>query len=125
VRRARPFAAALVVALLVACASGGKAPREGAANAFDGQAFDTLLVAQAALEQAKAEVKTRDEALAVNKVIAAYNTAEASFRVYHHAATSGGNPSTVELAAQLAGVVADVAALVRLFHPPEIPEVEP
>jgi hypothetical protein len=107
-RRARVPVAAIVLLLLVGCASGGGgALRPGAANAFDAIVYDTLLVAQAAIEQAKSEAVTRDEALAVNLVIHAYNAAERSYRIYHEAAKSG--PTDIAtIAVQLAALIEQV-----------------
>lgn len=116
------YAPCLAVALVVAaCASGGVRP--GAANAIDSQVYGALLVAQAGIEEAKGLASTADEVLAVNQVIATYNALEASYRLYHHVAITGGSPDTGTLVADVASLVARVGELMVRLKPPG--EAEP
>ena len=86
----------------------------GQINAFDGAAYDSLIVAQASLTQASTMVAT-DPTLAkfkpqVNQAIAAYNTAQAAYKVYHLAGTPTPD-QTAALQTQLADVVGQVSKL--------------
>lgn len=63
--------------MLAACAA-----TTPAASDYERETYRALLAAQAAIEAAKAEAVTRDEVLAVNSVIAIYNVAEGSFRLW-------------------------------------------
>lgn len=89
--------------------------RLGAINAFDIRAYDTLLVAQAAIEQAKAQASTKAEVLAVNAVVASYNLAYSAYESWRAAARAAGGapPDAATLDAQIAAVVADVAEVVK------------
>jgi hypothetical protein len=73
-----------------------------------------LRSAQAALEQAKAQVGSNPAPAirtAVNVALAAYNTAEKSYQTYHQLALSGANPDATGLQRDVAAVIANVAAL--------------
>jgi len=75
-----------------ACASkSGTTPpppsHPGAVNAFDSTAYDALVSAQAAIEQAKVGIPQSQKAL-LNKIITGYNKAESAYVAYHTLALS-------------------------------------
>ena len=80
----------LVVAVLstAACAAHYK-PHPGALNAADSAAYDTLLVAEAAIDQARAENQTRPLSAqakeALNTLIDSYNVARTAWLTYRGA----------------------------------------
>jgi len=126
-----PFAGALLVGLLAlpiafsslsGCAT---ALHPGAVNKFDSDSWDALLTAQTMLEQASADPTiTGDPAskAVLNKAIAAYDTAESAWQLWHSsavAAKAAGNAAAVgdspQLSAQIAELVADVGQLRTLL----------
>lgn len=105
--------ASLAAVAILLCSCGTAATHPGSINKTDSQIYDTLISAQAAIEQAKAVVDPTStaEKLAVNKAIAAYNLAMDSYIAYHKAAAAGVPPDPGDLLAQVQTLVADVAAL--------------
>lgn len=110
--------AAVFYFLLIAYLSGCKhyTVHPGAASVADSKAYDSLLVAHAAIEQAKIEyrggaVKIDDKY--INDAVAAYNIARASYLTFHDAALAGGNTAQLELnlAHDLANLTSVIAAL--------------
>jgi hypothetical protein len=84
----------------------GTALRPGALNEFDQATYDTLMIAQGSLRQARIEIRDnypqyKDQ---FNKVAAAYNTAQSAYKVYHEAAS--------DTAQSRAGVISATASLV-------------
>lgn len=98
--------------ILSACAGTMTPAHPGQLNAFDGAAYDSLIIAQASLSQASQQV-TAAPTLAkykaqLNQAIAAYNTAQAAYKLYHSAPTAD---QATALQAQLADVVSQVSKL--------------
>jgi hypothetical protein len=104
---------ALCVGLLAFSGCAAKAAvHPGALNAADSQAYDTLIIAQAALNESKAQFAAIPEAKQpLNDAIAAYDTAEASYKVYH----STGSGDISSLNAQLGELVKAIAAIQKQF----------
>ncbi len=100
----------LLVLLLAGCAK-TIVLHPGAMNAFDSQAYDVLVTAQASLTQAKASVQTSFPQFRpqLNQVIAAYNTVQAAYKLYHTSAA--GAPSQADLQASLDGLVTQLGSL--------------
>ena len=102
----------LAMLLIAACA---KVPlHPGAVNAFDSEAYDTLISVQAAIQSAKTQVATTP-ALAqykpqLDQAIAAYNTTQAAYKVYHASATPTSTPPA-DLQASITSLVAQVGKL--------------
>ena len=111
----RLFSAVLIVAGLVF--SGGCAKtvplHPGAVNAFDSQAYDVLVTAQASLTQARASVAQSfpQYRAQLNTVIAAYNTVQAAYKLYH--TSTAGAPSQATLQVSMDGLVKQLAALLE------------
>lgn len=86
--------------------------RPGAINQFDQTTYDTLMVVQASLNAAKPIVAANHPTLKpqLNQAIAAYNTAEAAYKLYHSKAIT--DPTfQASLAQQLADLTHKVAEL--------------
>jgi hypothetical protein len=84
-------------------------------NVFDGQAYDVLISAQAALTQAKTLAPQFPQYKAeLNMAIAAYNAAQAAYKAYHTAA-SPTPASQAALQAQLMDVVAQVGNVLKVM----------
>lgn len=86
---------AVLMLLLGGCVKTYKV-HPGAANTFDSQAYDSLIIAKAGIDQTKIEMQTnpaipKDE---VNQAVAAYNAARAAYLVYHDAALNGASNLT-------------------------------
>lgn len=103
----------LGASLISGCAAKGAKSYPNAINAFDSTAFDTLVTAQAAIEAAKADITAHPEAKDVlNKAIAAYNSAEAAYSIYH----SLGDPAQqAEMQKQLSDLIASVGQVEKSF----------
>ena len=85
----------------------------GAINAFDSYSYDTLLVAQAAIEQAKTDIAKYPNAKApLNQAIASYNIAETSYVAYH---ASAGTIDTAALQKALQDLTAALAQMQTAF----------
>lgn len=93
--------------------------RAGAVNAFDSNAYDTLITTQAALEEAKTNIAAQPAFKdSLNQAIVSYNAAMDLYVVYHKAAAAGSAPDSAELSAAIAKAVSQVAELVRKVKPP-------
>lgn len=85
----------LLVLFLVGCAARPIHP--GAANRFDSDAYDALLVADSIIQSTKADLTNNvfpanvaaPVKNALNNLIVAYNATDTSYRVYHAAVASG------------------------------------
>ena len=109
---------ALALALLQGCASRPIHP--GAIDKLDSQAYDILLMTQASLDEAKAQIvsgKLPASAKAVvNAAGRAYDVARVAQKAYHEASPGLRSAKATELTEALAKVnvaVAEVQALVR------------
>ena len=110
----------LIVALTLcalgtyACAAKNQASRHpNQLSTFDGLTYDTLLVAQSSLKQAKVEVQTTYPQFKAqfNQAAAAYNAVLSAYKTYH---VSGGGDTT-QLQTQIDDLVSKIAALERSF----------
>ncbi len=119
----RVIAALLFLLALTGC-SGTPKPviHPGALNQFDSNAYDTLLTAQAAIEQASKEVVANYPALKdeMNKVRAGYTAAQASYKSYHEAAAAGKPTTPDALDALLKKLTTDLAAILAKLKPKPI-----
>lgn len=95
----------ILLAVAVSSASGcHKNIHPGAVSTVDSNAYDSLLVAQAALDEGRKIIAEKPEQSykdAFNKAAAVYNQAEADWQLYH----SSKDPA---LAQKLSGEVSDV-----------------
>lgn len=90
-------ALALCIALS-GCAAKNYQVHPGAANTFDSQSYDTLLVTNSVIESTKADLAankfpaaiTGNIKTALNGLINAYNAADSAYLIYHAAAIQGG-----------------------------------
>lgn len=101
---------------LTSCSNPATVTHPGAVNAFDSNAYDALITAQAAIEQAKVGIAPQYKTQ-LNQVIAGYNAAMHAYQVYHAAAVAGSSPDPAALQAQISQLVASVAALVTQVKP--------
>lgn len=108
--RAAAAASLVLVATLAGCASLGQkpySPHPGSASTFDSIAYDGLLEAQAAIDQAKTDYQTLSPKEAayqkplLNRVIEVYNTAQASWHTYHDATAGAQHRNLAQLQGQL------------------------
>ena len=112
--RKRLIPLALLMLICAGCAKQVSAPVPGSLNAFDATSYRTLMDAQAAIDSVKADVAKGVIVLGptqknvLNQAIADYNTAQASWHVYH----SGATADTVGLTNAINQLVADVANIV-------------
>lgn len=84
-----------------------------AINTFDSDAYDTLIGAQAAIEEAKANIAAHPEAKdSLNAAIKVYNLAEAAEKTYH---ASQDAASYADLQKALPELISAVANLEQLF----------
>lgn len=101
---------ALLLALMCGCAA--KHIHPGAINQADSDIYDTLLVSQAAIEQAKTDVVSYPAAKPIlNEAIAAYDTAETAYIAYH----DGKSADLVGLQIQVAALLKDIAQVQTAF----------
>ena len=101
------------ILLLASC---GKATVQhpGALNSFDNYAYDTLIVEQAALNQAKSLVTQFPSIKApLNLAITEYNTTMIAYKAYHLALQAGKNPEQTGLSASINDLVTKVAAIMK------------
>ncbi len=107
------LAMGLACGLAVTPACGPKATTAtipGSLNNADAQIYQQMTTAQAAIEQAKKDIASFPAAKdALNRVIAAYNTAEAAYQTYH--ASVNPSPDPVALKAQVSQLMADIGSL--------------
>jgi hypothetical protein len=86
----KTLAASMMVVFCVSgCAAVHYTPHPGALNTADSAAYDTLLIAQAAIEQAKADYQDQqlppDSKAAINTLIQSYTVARESWLTYRGA----------------------------------------
>lgn len=80
----------------------------GALNQFDSNAYDSLIVAQAAIDAAKAQPSITNNVMAkaaLNKAIGSYNIAYEAYLAYH----AGVTKDNVALQTALAQAIVDIA----------------
>lgn len=119
-------ATVLTCMLMTSAGCASTATHPGALSRFDSQAYDSLMIAQATIIDARAQAEagelTQAQKDLLNKVIVAYNGAMDTYVAYHNALKvwvdlGGGNeasrPSSAVIAADVAQLVADVAELVE------------
>jgi hypothetical protein len=97
--------------LLAGCVKNATVSHPGAINAFDSNAYDSLVTAQGAIDAAKPLAVTQAQKDVINKVIAAYNAAKSAYLLYHSQVAAGGNVDTATLQAQLTALVTATANL--------------
>lgn len=93
--RKRNISLIAVLFLLVGCAARPIHP--GAANSFDSNSYDAVLVAHSVIESTKADLANNafpasiagQVKTALNDLIKGYNIADASYQTYHQAALAG------------------------------------
>ena len=86
---------ALIAVLLAGCAAHVTHP--GAANKFDSDSYDAVLVAHSVIETTKADLANGafpasiagNVKTALNDLIAGYNAADKAYQSYHNAALAG------------------------------------
>lgn len=103
---------AVLLLLVTACAT----TQPGTFGAADQDIYNGLIVLQAALNTAASTFGSDPAAKApLDKAIASYNALKDAYLAYHSAIASGGKPDSTAISAQLAQLIADVAALERQF----------
>ena len=111
---------ALVLAILLLASCAARAPRSGALTILDSDAYDGLIVAQAALTEAKQQFALGELPPSakdvINKAGAAYNVARASWLTWRDglAAGRGDEAAKFKLVADVALLTAAVAAVFKL-----------
>jgi hypothetical protein len=108
----RILAICVLAIALTGCAAHKNHP--GAANAFDSDSYDTLLVTDTVIQSTKADLTagtvpaaiSAQVKTALNVLIEAYDIADASYIVYHTAAVAG-----TATAAQQAAVTNSLSAV--------------
>jgi hypothetical protein len=91
----------------------GHVNHPNAVSAFDSDAYDTLLGAQAAIEEAKSNIAAHPDAKdALNATIKVYNLAEAAEKTYH---ASQDAAAYADLQKALPELISAVATLEQLF----------
>jgi uncharacterized protein YcfL len=106
-RKSLKLSAVVLVLLMIVSCSSKRPIHPGALNQSDSVAYDTLLTAQAAIEQAKVEVANYPAAKPfLNKTIVSYNIAQAAYKGYH-----AGTENLASVQAQIAVVVQNIAEL--------------
>lgn len=114
----KSVAGTLILVLAGCAASTATTPSTPAApqQSIDQQMAGWLLTAQTAITGTEPLVVTypglKDP---LNRVIAAYNVAEASYMVYHAAVVSGSPPDSTALSAQIQQVLASATSLASLY----------
>ncbi len=84
----------------------------GALNNADAQIYQNMHTAQAAIEQAKADIAKFPQAKdTLNKVIASYNVVESAYQTYHATAAKGGSVDWTMLQSQVSVLLADIGKL--------------
>jgi len=108
----------LAILALAGCAKQATV-RPGAVNTFDSQAFDSLVTAQAAIEQASKEITAFPNLKPeLNHVIDGYNSAMVAYKAYHEAALAGKPTDQASLAKLIQGLTSAVASIIAKLHPP-------
>lgn len=116
----RCCSALVALAMLVSfgCAKNVYVPHPNAASTADSQAFDILKATQKGIEDAKAK---RDQipglrAALHDKIIPAYNVAEAAYMAYHKGLDAGAKPNAQtesDLVKQILTVQADIGIALK------------
>lgn len=112
-----PYLAVLIVAMVSTvlfsesgCAA--KTIHPGAVSQFDSQTYDALITIQAALLTARQQAPNYPQfKKELNQAIAAYNTAQEAYKLYHAAALSGDTSQQAAVQAQIAALTGQVAKL--------------
>ena len=105
------FVAVAMIASSPGCAA-AKPIHPGAVNQFDSTAYDSLITVQAALTTAKGQIAAFPQFKPqLNQAIAAYNTAQAAYKVYHTAALAGDTSQQAALSAEITTLTQQVAQL--------------
>jgi len=111
-RLTRYTAAIALLALVIGC---HKNIHPGAVSTVDSNAYDTLLIAQAALDEGRVTIAANPlptYTAAFNKAVAIYNQAEADWQLYH----STKDPQlATKLAAEVNQVVTTIADMRKAF----------
>jgi hypothetical protein len=104
----------------LACSSAGTS----AAHSFDKQAYDTLLVAQAAIEQAKVEGHDASPNIvhAINAVIGHYNEAYKAYVAFHASVNIVTNTNSENLKQQLIALLGEIAQIRQMMSHTGAPE---
>ena len=111
----------LALAIVLAAAGCNKyVVHPGSASTFDSQAYDSLLVAQAAIDSAKAEyaagqIPPSSKDL-LNKAIGVYDIAQAAWHTYHDTAASASTGDTSKLQAELTDDLNQLSAAISQFE---------
>lgn len=83
----------------VGCKSAAYRVHPGAVDVFDSQSYDSLLVAQATLAEAKSEAQSgalpKEAVAPLNAAIRAYDVAETAWQAYHAVGASAGTAGNV------------------------------
>lgn len=98
------FTRITVLTLLLVMVSCHKNVHPGAVSVVDSNAYDTLLIAQAALDEGRTTIAANPSpayTAAFNKAVAIYNQAEADWQLYH-------STQDPQLATKLAGEINQV-----------------
>lgn len=109
------FTRITVLTLLLVMVSCHKNVHPGAVSVVDSNAYDTLLIAQAALDEGRTTIAANPSpsyTTAFNKAVAVYNQAEADWQLYH----STQDPQlATKLAAEINQVVTTLADMRKAF----------
>lgn len=109
----KPLGSILVFIFLIGCGH-AVVQHPGAVNSFDNNAYDTLRIEEAALLSAKASLATSPQiSTAYTAAKEQYNITIVLYKTYHLAAVAGKNPSSTELSASIADLVAKIAAILK------------
>ncbi len=111
----------LAVALLFFVGCMKQPIHPGAVNQFDSAAYDTLVTVQAAIEEASKQIAAYPTLKPeLNKVIDAYNTAQAAYKTYHKAVVAGQPADAAALDAMVQKLKTDALAIVAKLKPQAI-----
>ena len=106
-----------ILGLATACKTAAYQVHPGSVDAFDSQSYDTLLVAQATIQQAKQQVQAGALPAAaagpLNHAIQAYDVAETAWQAYH-AAGNGASAQKNAAVNALAGLAAALGELQKI-----------
>jgi hypothetical protein len=113
----RTTAISLLFCFLLACGNPSTAVTPTPVQqSADSQIAAWLLTAQTAITQAEPLVATNPGLKdPLNRVIAAYNTAESAYLVYHAAVKAGTSADATALTAQVTQLLSNVTAMVSLY----------
>lgn len=110
----------LAASIFMGCASKTYVVHPGSASTFDSQAYDSLLVAQAAIDEGKAEYTANtlpdSSKKLLNDAIGIYNIAETAWHSYHDAALNAKAGNQQQLQAQLTDDLNKLAAAIAQFE---------